>query len=237
MPTLPPIERRSLVDATIAAIREQIGSRQWPVGERIPPEADLAGQFGVGRNTVREAVRVLSHSHMLEVRQGDGTYVRSAVDPAETLRGLSRASLLDHLEMQRMLETEAARFAARRATAQDIERLRAALAQRGEYRQAEDTPADALEAFLDRDAALHLAVADAAHNDALQALYHHFSAAVRSHNCAIMAVGDLPEPDLAAHACLVEAIAAHTPERAAACAHALLTPLIDLLRPGEAAEH
>lgn len=237
MPSSPLIERRSLVDATIDAIRDQIASRQWSVGERIPPEAELAEHFGVGRNTVREAVRVLSHSQMLEVRQGDGTYVRSAVDPAETMRGLSRASLLDHLEMQRMLETEAARFAARRATPEDINRLHASLERRGEYRHADDRSTEELEAFLDRDVAFHLDVAHAAHNDALQALYSHFSAAVRSHNRAIMAVGDLPEPDLAAHAYLVEAIADHAEERAAAYAHAMLTPLIDLLGPAKASDH
>lgn len=237
MPVSPLVERRSLVEATIAAIRERIASRQWPVGERIPPEAELAGHFGVGRNTVREAVRVLSHAQMLEVRQGDGTYVRSAADPAETMRGLSRASLRDHLEMQRMLEAEAARCAARRATAQDIARLRAALAHRGEYRHRADAPAADLEAFLDRDGAFHQAVADAAHNDALQALYRHFTAAVRSHNRAILAVGDLPEPDLAAHAALVEAIASRDEDRAAASARAMLAPLVDLLGPDGAGEH
>lgn len=66
-----PVVRRSLVESTIDAIRELIDKRTWRVGESIPKEAELAEHFGVGRNTVREAVRVLSHSGMLEVCLGE----------------------------------------------------------------------------------------------------------------------------------------------------------------------
>ena len=81
--SLPSAPRRSLVDVTIELMRTQIEEGRWQVGERIPKEAELAEMLKVGRNTVREAVRVLSHARVLDVRQGDGTYVRLSVDPAE----------------------------------------------------------------------------------------------------------------------------------------------------------
>lgn len=78
--SLSQLPRRSLVDCAIDAMREKIESGAWPVGERIPKETELAEMLQVGRNTVREAIRVLSHADVLEVRQGDGTYVRFELD-------------------------------------------------------------------------------------------------------------------------------------------------------------
>ncbi len=68
-----------LVDHAIDQLRQSITTGEWPVGTRIPPtEPNLATALGVGRNTVREAVRALAHSGILEVRRGgDGTYVRA----------------------------------------------------------------------------------------------------------------------------------------------------------------
>ena len=81
---------------------------------------------------MREAVRTLAYSGVLEVRRGDGTYVRRNVDPAETMRDVDRAARSDHLELQCMLETECARYAARRRTDEDLATLRKLLKARGE---------------------------------------------------------------------------------------------------------
>lgn len=219
-----PVVRRSLVESTIDAIRDLIHQRTWKVGESIPKEAELAEHFGVGRNTVREAVRVLSHSGMLEVRQGDGTYVRREKDPAETVSKLNRAGLRDHLEVQCVLESEAARFAARRRTDEDITRLQALLDTRGHY-----VPDDDLDDFLDRDRNFHAAIASASHNEALQALYAYFSASINSHTKSVFADSDLPEPSHADHAAIVQAIIAGDEEAAASAARNMLLPLIDQL--------
>jgi len=80
------IRRGSLCDEVIARLREQIASGAWPVGERIPPESELIGRLQVGRGTVREAIKALAHSGLLEVRQGDGTYVKSRSELAGALR-------------------------------------------------------------------------------------------------------------------------------------------------------
>jgi 2-methylisocitrate lyase-like PEP mutase family enzyme len=69
--------RASLVDQVIDQLKDQITSGAWVVGDKIPPEPVLSDGIGVGRNTVREAVRALTHAGLLECRQGDGTYVRA----------------------------------------------------------------------------------------------------------------------------------------------------------------
>lgn len=218
---LPQAPRTSLVDSTISLIRTQIESGAWKVGQRIPREPDLAAMLQVGRNTVREAIRVLSHAQVLEVRQGDGTYVRSSVDPAEVMRRVSHASLRDHFELRAILETEAARLAATRRTDEDLERLGRLLEARG------DVPADGdLAGFIDRDLAFHAAIATAAHNAALAELYRYFSAAVRQNTQAVLAEREVPEPGAAAHAGIVEAIERRDPEGAAIAARAVVAPVI-----------
>src|SRR6202008_99214 len=93
----------------------------------------LAKQFGLSRNSLREAVRALSITRVLEVRQGDGTYV-SSLEPSEllepTLSGthlLRGRTVLELFEVRRMLEPEAAAMAAQRADADVIGALRAEL--------------------------------------------------------------------------------------------------------------
>lgn len=223
---LPQAPRRSLVETAIDLIRSQVETGAWKVGERIPKESELADMLQVGRNTVREAVRVLSHAKLLEVRQGDGTYVRSSIDSAEVMRRVARASLLDHFEMRAVLETAAARLAAERRTDDDVKRLTRLLDARGDIPKESD-----LETFVVNDAEFHVAVAQASHNEALADLYRYFAASVRTNTSAVLAEIDLPEPDLAAHVRILTAIRDQKPEQAAEAAHAVVAPIIDALKP------
>src|ERR1700756_4394411 len=110
----------SLCDEVIAAVREQISTGAWPVGERIPAESELIERLQVGRGTVREAIKALAHVGLLEVRQGDGTYVKSRSELAGALRRqMGSYSNLHVQEVRRALEGEAARLAASRRTEQD----------------------------------------------------------------------------------------------------------------------
>src|SRR5579864_6030377 len=114
----------------ITSIRELIASGEWGPGTRLPREADLAKQLGLSRNSLREAVRALALARVLEVRQGDGTYV-SSLEPGELFEPtLSAMNLLrgrtvfELFEVRRLLEPEAAGLAALRADATMKERLR-----------------------------------------------------------------------------------------------------------------
>lgn len=224
---LPQAPRRSLVETAIDLIRAQIENGGWKVGDRIPKEAELAEMLQVGRNTVREAVRVLSHARVLEVRQGDGTYVRSRIDPMEVMRRVSRTSLKDHFELREILETQAARLAAAKRTEDDLDRLRALLRKRAERSSHPD-----LATFLDRDLAFHEAVIDAAHNIALAELFRYFSSTVRANMEAALVDHSLPEPGLALHQALLDAIERGDADAAAAAASAVGTPLILALAEG-----
>jgi DNA-binding FadR family transcriptional regulator len=135
------LARSSLVTSAADALRTAIRDGRWPVGSRIPVEPALAEMLGVGRSTVREAVRILTTAGVLEVRQGSGTFVRAAVDPMVTIERLRRSGLRDQFEVRCGLEAEAARLAARRATADDVATLHALLDLRGEFAEGVDRAA------------------------------------------------------------------------------------------------
>jgi GntR family transcriptional repressor for pyruvate dehydrogenase complex len=110
----------SVTEDAIEAIRDRIVSRRWGPGTRLPREADLADDLGVSRNSLREAVRALSVARVLEVRQGDGTYVTS-LEPELLLAPtrlatdlLPPGAVLELFEVRRLLEPGAAAIAARR---------------------------------------------------------------------------------------------------------------------------
>ncbi|MDQ4111909.1 MAG: GntR family transcriptional regulator, partial [Actinomycetota bacterium] len=67
----------ALTDEAIEKIKEMILDGRLKPGDRLPREADLSVQLGISRSSLREAVRALSMMRILDVRQGDGTYVTS----------------------------------------------------------------------------------------------------------------------------------------------------------------
>ncbi|MFV8130216.1 FadR/GntR family transcriptional regulator [Streptomyces syringium] len=229
--TLRAAGRQSLVDAVVDQLRAQVTAGEWPVGGRIPTEHALAEQLQVGRNTVREAVRVLVHAGMLRSRQGEGTFVVSTADPGEIMRGLQRAGVRDVLELRIALEAEAARLAAVRHEPADLERMRAALDAQTAFEDPDGQPDSGnLELYADHDIAFHKAVVEAAHNSALTATYGWFSSSVRE--SLVTALGDREMPRIVHgdHHALMDAIASGDPDAAARAARALLD------RPKQAVE-
>ncbi|AJT65710.3 hypothetical protein T261_4053 [Streptomyces lydicus] len=215
--------RQSLVDTVVEALRSQLTAGEWPVGARIPTEHALAEQLQVGRNTVREAIRVLVHAGMLRSRQGEGTFVVSTADPGEIMRGIQRAGIRDVLELRIALEAEAARLAALRREPADLERMQAALDAQAELADAEGQPtADSLELYADHDIAFHRAVVEAAHNTALTATYGWFSSSVRE--ALVRALDDHEMPKILHddHRAVLDAIAMGDPEGAERATRVLL---------------
>src|SRR5919107_1276902 len=105
-------------------LSEKIRAGEWPVGGRIPTEPQLVEALGVGRNTVREAVRALVHAGVLECRQGSGTYVVSTDELSGAVtRRLADAEFAEAVEVRRAFEVEAARLAALRRTDSDLAAL------------------------------------------------------------------------------------------------------------------
>ncbi|BCJ59131.1 FadR/GntR family transcriptional regulator [Micromonospora endophytica] len=214
---VPPRGQR--VRETIAQLRQRIMAGEWQVGSRIPTEPQLVEALGVGRNTVREAVRALAHAGVLECRQGSGTYVVSTDELAPVVaRRLTEDRTAEVVEVRRAFEVEAARLAARRRTPEDLAALDGAL----DAREAAWRGGRVAE-FVTADAALHTAVVAAAHNAMLAELYASIGTAIRS--TVAEAMGDALTPERHVdHARLVAAIRAGDEEWAAREASAFLEP-------------
>ncbi|OEC56861.1 MULTISPECIES: FadR/GntR family transcriptional regulator [Pseudomonadaceae] len=212
-----PALKRSLVDIALEQIRQRIDDGTWLLGQRLPPEPELAEIIGISRNTVREAVRVLTFSGVLEVRQGDGTYVRACADPLSTMQALARSSVEQALEARGMIEIEASRLAALRRTEADLIALREALAA-----SAARSSYDDLQDYIDHDLVFHQRVVDSAHNPVLSELYRYFSQVIRVGLERTISDPDRAQPCFDLHRELLDAIERQDADAAAAANRALL---------------
>lgn len=155
----------------LSYLRRKISTGEWALGERIPIEPELAEQMGVGRSTVREAVRSLASMGMLETAPGRGTFVRSASPTSSLLdEFLADFSLEEILSYRRALEVEAAQQAALHRSDEDIEALElAAVEEKGCSRCPVLSLTESGEGAF--DSRFHRLVFDAAKNRLLAALY------------------------------------------------------------------
>ncbi|MEQ4719225.1 FadR/GntR family transcriptional regulator [Nonomuraea sp. B19D2] len=193
-----------LVEQATEHLREQITQGEWPVGTRLPGENALAKALGVGRSTVREALRALAGAGLVQARQGAGVFVIAA-EPAEDWPArLRRAAISDVYEVRMMVETQAAQLAARRRTDEDVAALESALEARARAASGDDA------AFVDADIALHMAVVAAAGNPVLTDLFAEFAPALREGLIDLVEVLGLRahgrNPGHDTHAALVAAI-------------------------------
>lgn len=218
--TLTPVRAGRACDQVMAQLELLIAGGEWPVGSKIPPEPELVAALGVGRNTVREAVRALEHAGLLEPRRGDGTYVRAATDLGAALsrraqrRGGS-AAVLDILDVRASLERDAAATAALRRTDADIVAIRAA----ADGRRAAVRGGDR-ELFVASDVEFHRAVIAATGNPVLVDLYAGLTEALRRSVAETDEIDDDPT-GFPGHDELAAAIIAADPvaARAAVCSY------------------
>ena len=204
-------------DEIVTQFEQLIESGEWPLGSKIPPEPELVAALGVGRNSVREAVRALEHAGLLEPRRGDGTYVRATNGlRAAILRRARRSAALDVLAVRTSLERDAAAAAALRRTDADLVAIQdAAAARRASCHGGDRT------AFVTADLAFHLAVIAATGNPVLIDLYTGLTEALQR---TVAEIDEL-DHDRAAfpgHDELAAAIAAGDPEAARAAADTYL---------------
>jgi GntR family transcriptional repressor for pyruvate dehydrogenase complex len=228
----------SVTEEAIGKIRERIASGVWGPGTKLPREADLAADLGLSRSSLREAVRALSLVRVLEVRQGDGTYVSSLEadlllgDPTRFAAPLLRGrTVLELFEVRGLLEPAAAALAA----------LRAGEAARAELRQELErmhAAGDRVEELVEADAAFHDVIARNSGNSVLRSLLESLSSrTVRARLWHGMADRDALERASAEHTRIFEAIVAGDPDlaRAAAALHIATNErwLADHLPPGD----
>jgi GntR family transcriptional regulator, transcriptional repressor for pyruvate dehydrogenase complex len=163
----------AVTDSAIDTIKDMIMSGELRPGDRLPKEADLAERLGLSRNSLREAVKALSLIRVLDVRQGDGTYVTS-LQPQLLLDALTFVvdfhrddTVLEFFEVRRILEPAAAAMAAQNMSDGDIAKLRAVLD------ELDDDPT--AEALVANDLEFHRQIAAGSGNSVLCSLIESLS--------------------------------------------------------------
>lgn len=214
------VQRHPLAAQAAEVLLSRIRAGEWQLGHRLPGETTLAAQLGVGRSTLREAIRELAGKGVLESRQGAGVFV-TALDVAEDWDTvLRRSDIVTVLEARIAIEAEGAALAARRRTPADLRAMLRALAARAES-------GDSVEGLVDADTAFHRTVVAAAHNDILLELFNAFVPRSRHAMIDMLRIRPLRDPatDHDAHEHLYDAIRARDPEAAATASRVHLTAL------------
>ena len=121
--------KQTLGQQTEDRLMKYILDKPVKIGEKIPNEYELTELFGVGRSTVREAVKGLVTRGVLEVRRGDGTYVISTIYMENDVLRFGNVEdryrlALDLFDVRLMIEPEIVTWACRKATEEQIQKLK-----------------------------------------------------------------------------------------------------------------
>jgi len=155
------------------ALKKRISSGEWIENGRMPPERDLASEFGVARNTVRRAVAFLEDDGTVVRHVGRGTFLTAANSGsmAAVVSRMEGTSPADMMEIRQLLEPAAAAFAATNASASELNAVR----------EAHQTACDAkdMPEFEHWDAEFHHRVFACCRNDFLKEI-HNLMRAIRN---------------------------------------------------------
>ena len=207
----------SVTENAIAKIKEMIVSGELAPGDRVPREQDLAQRLGLSRSSLREAVRALSWIGILDVRQGDGTYVTSLdstllVDAMSFIVDLHHDRSVTHiLEVRGVLEAAASALAAQHIGDEELAELHRLI----------DAAADCatIEEFVDNDLEFHRRIAVASRNPVLASLLDSLASRIsRARVWRGVMQGGASDRSLIEHRALVAALEQHRPEQARAWA-------------------
>jgi GntR family transcriptional repressor for pyruvate dehydrogenase complex len=201
----------ALTDEAITKIRSMIQSGELPPGSRLPPENQLSAQMGISRSGVREAVKVLESARVLDVRRGDGTYVTSLA-PKLLLEGVGFAvellqgeTLLEVMEVRRLLEPAATGLAAQRITDEQLKELAETLQ---DMRDAASDP----EQLMQADVAFHRTVIASTGNETLTSLLDGLSGrTVRARVWRGLVLGNVTQATIDEHRSIYDALRARDP--------------------------
>lgn len=164
-PGVEPIKSARIYGEIVRQVKQLIAEGKLKSGDRLPPERDLAEKFVVSRTSVREALRALESRGLIEIRAGDGAFVRdisveTLIEPLALVILPHREAVGELFEARRLLEPAIATLAARRATPAEIAEMERILEAQGKE-VAEGRTGVA------QDAAFHAALAGGAHNRAI----------------------------------------------------------------------
>jgi GntR family transcriptional repressor for pyruvate dehydrogenase complex len=209
---LTPVSRTTLTADICRKLLSQLIRGEWSEGERIPPERKLCEQLGVGRVSLREALKALEIMGMIETRLGDGTFVcrRSEFLSRPLLWAITGSDLTgaqELVEARQLIEVELAGFAAQRATAENLKVLRKQL-------DGMEASLANVKAFQEADIRFHLAIGEAAHNHVLQNALQLIRNLMQHWIGETLTLRGVAEEAYQQHKQIFRAIASRSPERA-----------------------
>jgi GntR family transcriptional regulator, transcriptional repressor for pyruvate dehydrogenase complex len=215
-----PPDRQRLDEQIAASIADAILDGAFPPGSTLPPERELAEQFGVNRTSLRQGLARLQHMGLIEARQGSGNVVRDPeglTHPAlveALVHKLGPDFLVELLELRAAFGTFIGRLAAERAAPDDVGALLAALATM--------RTAQAAEARQEADLAFFSVLVHATRNRALGLLYRWVEHAFGGREHELTAAYEDVDAVVAELHAITAAVAAHDAPRAAATVEAYL---------------
>jgi GntR family transcriptional repressor for pyruvate dehydrogenase complex len=229
-----PIKREPIATQVARRLVEFILSGQVEPGARMPSERALAEAFGVGRSAMREALKGLSLIGLVEVRQGDGTFLRkadSALLPEVIEWGLllGEQRTLDLVEARQEIEVAITGLAAKRRTDGDLADLRAILDRMAHL--------PTIPEFVDADVQFHLRLADAAGNLVLRDIHASVQALLRAWIARVMQAGGNIQLSYEEHVPILDAIARGDAPAAKAAMEVHMSAAADRLRATLAQDH
>ena len=217
---LEPIEQKTMTELVAQRLVALLSNGTLKPGDKLPPERELARQLNVGRTTVREALKLLTLSGLLEAKRGDGTYVRqeftnflSQQIEWPVLLSVNEVDMI--VEVREGLEVKAARLAAERATPEEVKKI-------GVFRRLLEIEGRDIERETELDLEFHHAIATASHNELLCRLMLSLQDMLREYIALSNQMTDRIETTVAEHQPIYEAIAAGDPD---AAEHAMIEHL------------
>lgn len=210
--TLSPVTRSKLAETVAQQLLAEIREKRLEPGTKLPSERELMTAFGVGRSTVREAVNGLAMLGVVEVRHGQGAFVKDPAAGSAPSRGiataLARGVTRELFEARRLVEVETARLAAERRTEEDVRTIAATLAEHERAIELGESGVDAAVRF-------HVEIAEAAHNEVLAGFVASFAELLGERGPILEAEPGFREWEIGQHRSVFEPIEAGEPEFAA----------------------
>jgi GntR family transcriptional repressor for pyruvate dehydrogenase complex len=207
------IQTERLYEQIVQQIEQRFLNGHLKVGDRLPPERELAEQFGVSRTAVREAVKALRQKGLVEIQPGRGTFitndtsegVRHSIGLLMKIAGIDGSP--DLVEIREILEPEMAALSAVRATEEHIAAMREAI-------EKMDAALRDPDKYIEADLDFHLVLAEATQNTLIPTLIDSIVDLLREQRARIFLVTGGPQRGQVHHKHILEAIIRHDPAAA-----------------------
>jgi GntR family transcriptional regulator, transcriptional repressor for pyruvate dehydrogenase complex len=169
-----PQSKKKAYQVIVDYIKENFFNGELKPGEKLPTERELANRFHVSRTSVREALRKLEIKGIIEIKQGSGSFIKASQihslgeELSSTIIQTEKKLIYEMLELRQALEVECAFLASRRATSEDLERIRKTL-------EMMDQSKNDVELGIQADLNFHINIVLAAHNSIFLQLFQTLS--------------------------------------------------------------